>query len=330
MTCSKNAFGSMDSLKKGFLRRTVELFAEYEAVKLGASAKFNTATDFFNAYQITKSNFFKLYNRYKQQGDPLSLLPRKRGPKYGTRKFGTNIEQDIIKLRADGFNRFEIYSSLQRRYKGLAPCATSIYNMFRRHNLNVLGRRKTDMIKERIVTERIGELGHIDCHYLPKSMIAGESRQYLVGIIDDASRLMWATIVPDLTSMRVSFGAMRCLHALDDRYGVRFEKMMTDNGAEFGSGRIAKNKTTNPFKIMLEEMGITQVHIKPYHPQTNGKIERVWRTMDEELIDADWDSWDEFEVELLKYILYYNEHRIHQGIGMPPILKKDEICSRII
>jgi transposase InsO family protein len=180
------------------------------------------------------------------------------------------------------------------------------------------------------MAERIGELGHIDCHYLPKGMIIGEKRRYLVGVVDDASRIMWVVMVPDLSSMRVSFGAMRCIFTLGDRYGIRFENMMSDNGAEFGSGRQSKNKKSNPFEIMLEELGIRHKYIKPYHPQTNGKIERIWRSMDEELIDADWDSWEEFEVELLKYILYYNEVRIHQGIGTTPLLQKQLICSRII
>ena len=326
MTCSKNSLGSLDSLKKSFVRRTIQLFNEYEEVKCGISTSFNTATAFFEAYNLTKSNFFKLYNRYKQQNDAQSLLPQKRGPKYSTRKFAS-IEQEIIELRMLGFNRYEVYVPIKSKYKDLAPSLSSIYNTFKRYNLNGAPVDRQEKVK--IMTARIGELGHIDCHYLPKSMIPGEKRRYLVGVIDDASRLMWATVVPDLTSMRVSFGARRCFNALYDKYGIKFERMMTDNGAEFGSGKAARNRDSNPFKIMLDELGIKQQHIKPYHPQTNGKIERLWRTMDEELIDADWDSWDEFEIELLKYILYYNEHRIHQAITTTPLQQKDIICSRI-
>jgi len=328
MAGSRNEIGTLNSLTKGFIRNTIKQFAEYEQIKKGEHSGYSTVTAFFEAKNITKSNFFKLYNRYKQENNEIEvILPQKRGPKYGNRKFMGEIEEEAIKLRKQGFNRLEVYASLQIKYKELAPSVSSVYTIFKRYNLNRLNMNKAEVVKERIETSRIGELGHIDCHYLPQSMVAGGKRRYLVGIIDDASRLMWATVVPDLTSMRVSFGAMRCMNALQERYGIKFEKMMSDNGGEFGSGKKANNKNTNPFKIMLEELGIEQVHIKPYRPQTNGKIERIWRTMDEELIDADWDSFEEFELELLKYILYYNEHRIHQGIGTTPLLKKQAICS---
>jgi hypothetical protein len=327
MASSKNSLGTLDSLKKGFIKRTIWLFKEYELVKLREHERFKTATAFFAAYSLTKSNFFKLYNRYKQSEADEALLPRKRGPKYVSRRIPKAVESEAIKLRKEGLNRYDICRILSEKYK-YSPCLTSVYNMFKKHELN---KRKTKAAKgaRRIMTERLGELGHIDCHYLPKNMIAGEGRKFLVGVVDDASRLMWATLTPDLTSARVSFGTMRCLHMLRERYGIIFERMMSDNGAEFGSGRNAKNKKTNIFEVMLEEMGVKHSYIKPYHPQTNGKIERIWKTMDEELIDADWDSWEQFEVELLKYILYYNEHRIHQSLGKTPAQQKMLTCSRI-
>ncbi|MFN0257620.1 integrase core domain-containing protein, partial [Pedobacter ureilyticus] len=40
-------------------------------------------------------------------------------------------------------------------------------------------------------------------------------------------------------------------------------------------------------------------------PQTNGKVERFWRTLKEDLIeDTDFDSLQELQDELLKYIVY--------------------------
>jgi len=71
---------------------------------------------------------------------------------------------------------------------------------------------------------------------------------------------------------------------------------------------------------MLAEMQIKHRYTKPYRPQTNGKAERFWRTLDEDLIEgATFDDLQHFKNELLEYMLYYNEFRPHQAIhGMTP------------
>jgi transposase InsO family protein len=57
---------------------------------------------------------------------------------------------------------------------------------------------------------------------------------------------------------------------------------------------------------MLIEMGIKHRYTKPYRPQTNGKIERLWRTINEDLIDGTYfESIDSFKEELFEYIVYY-------------------------
>lgn len=48
--------------------------------------------------------------------------------------------------------------------------------------------------------------------------------------------------------------------------------------------RMTKNKSTHPYKVLLCDMEIKHRYTAPYHPQTNGKIERFWRTLDEELL----------------------------------------------
>jgi transposase InsO family protein len=66
---------------------------------------------------------------------------------------------------------------------------------------------------------------------------------------------------------------------------------------------------------MLTELGITHRYTQPYRPQTNGKVERFWRTLQEDLIrGTDFDSLEELKDELLQYLCYYNHGRPHQGI----------------
>ncbi len=73
---------------------------------------------------------------------------------------------------------------------------------------------------------------------------------------------------------------------------------------------------TNPFKRMLKEMGVKHRFIRPYRPQTNGKIERFWRTIEEDIIEGTtFESLEDFTNDLFEYMIYYNEYRPHQGIN---------------
>ncbi len=72
------------------------------------------------------------------------------------------------------------------------------------------------------------------------------------------------------------------------------------------------NRTGHPFERMLQELGIRHRYTRPYRPQTNGKVERFWRTLNEDLIDGTiFESLDAFKQELELYMIYYNEHRPH-------------------
>ena len=67
---------------------------------------------------------------------------------------------------------------------------------------------------------------------------------------------------------------------------------------------------------MLLELGIKHRYTRPYRPQTNGKVERFWRTLDDDVIEgATFDNLDHFANELFEYLIYYNNHRPHQALG---------------
>jgi len=124
----------------------------------------------------------------------------------------------------------------------------------------------------------------------------------------------------DITALTTMFTSLRCMQALKREFGIQFEELIADNGPEFGTAT-SLNKKNHPFERMLVETGIKRRYMKPYRPQTNGKVERFWRTLKEDLIeDTDFDSLPELEDELLKYLVYYNWERPHQGIkGKKPI-----------
>jgi transposase InsO family protein len=184
--------------------------------------------------------------------------------------------------------------------------------------------------KRRIIKDKAGELAHIDTHYLNKGVVTGDNkRYYLACVIDSCTRVAWAEIIEDIKSLTVMFAVLKSLNILAQQYQIKFKEVLTDNGPEFGPKESAK-KMQHPFERMLIEMGIKHRYIKPYRPQTNGKVERFWRTIEEDLFEeTNFDSLDEMKEELLQYLYYYNHERPHQGInGLSPA-KFAENCPRI-
>ncbi len=302
------------TIARNYLEKYRFLIKEYELVKSKKHPQFRLAQDFYKAHDTDRRSFLKYYNRYKASGKESDLLPQKRGPKYKTRRPMRFIENKVIELRQRGNSRYEIVSILQPSLHKFTPSASGIYNICKRYGLNRLS-PKMQANKRKIIKKRMGELGHIDCHYLSKSIIRGESRKlYMVCIIDDYSRLAWAEVTEDITSLTVMFATLRCLNILNEQYQLKFEEILSDNGPEFGP-RNSKQKNQHPFERMLMELGIKHRYTQPYRPQTNGKVERFWRTLEDDLLrETDFDSLAELKDELLQYLVYYNHQRPHQGI----------------
>ena len=307
------------TLKNNYIQTYQFLIAEYEQVKAKKHPHFKYVHEFYEAHGTCAQNFLKYYNRFKLSNDPSDLLPGKRGAKYLTRRIPEHIEQLVLAEREKGSNKYEITSILQPTLKDKTPSPSGVYTILKRHGKNRLTKPMQEE-KKRIIKEKAGELGHIDCHHLSKDMIAGSKKSYyLVCVIDSCTRVAWAEVVEDIKSISVMFTALRCLNHLTEKFSIKFEEILTDNGPEFGP-RDSMQKLHHPFERMLIELGVKHCYIKPYRPQTNGKVERFWRTIKEDLIEGTYfESIDHFKDELFKYILYYNKLRPHQGLdGLTP------------
>jgi hypothetical protein len=308
------------TLKRNYLQTYRLLINDYELVKSGEHPRYKLAKDFYEANHTDRRSFLKYYNRYKQSGNENDLLPSRRGPKYKTRRPTLQNEQLVLQMRELGCNKFEISHQLKQKSDNFNPSPSGVYNILKRYGKNHLKPADKE-VKRKIIKERMGQLGHIDCHHLSKTIIRGQHRKlYMLCVIDDYSRVAWAEVIQDITALTAMFAALRCMRMIKEKFGIQFEEIMADNGPEFGPA-ISQNKHNHPFERMLMETGIKRRYIQPYRPQTNGKVERFWRTLKEDLIEeTDFDSLEELEDELLQYLVYYNWERPHQGInGKKPI-----------
>lgn len=302
--------------------RMMACVEEYEAIKRKESKQFKTVMEFCKFHKFSHQNFMKIYHRYKSNPCPESLLPQKRGPKYQKRRTDLEIEKMIIELRKQGNNRYSIKAMLKKQFFELAPSETTIYNICRRNNLNRLTKLEKKE-KRKIIMAHVGELVHIDLHQVSKGITIAEPDQtyYLLGVIDDYTRLCWLEVLDNKKALTVMFATLKAFNMLKHRYNIEIDAVMSDNGAEFGSGRFAKNKDEHPFERLLSEMEMKHLYTKPYKPQTNGKIERFWKTLKEEFLeDSLFNDIDDLKNEILGFIVYYNEHRPHSAInGLTPL-----------
>ena len=154
-----------DLISRTLARRMMACVHEYEAIKEKKNPNFKTVKAFCLHHKFSHQNFMKIYHRFKQTPFDVSLLPQKRGPKFQTRRTDLNTEKMIIELRNKGNNRYEIKEILKQNDVLLVPCATTIYNICKRHGLNKLNRVQKQEHRK-IVMSKAGELVHIDCHQL--------------------------------------------------------------------------------------------------------------------------------------------------------------------
>lgn len=130
---------------------------------------------------------------------------------------------------------------------------------------------------------------------------------YLIGFIDDYSRY--------ITSLGL-YRSQTAAHVLETyrrgiaEYGVPKE-ILTDNGRQYTNWR---GKTR--FEKEMKKDRIKHIKSRPHHPMTLGKIERFWKSIqDEFLFRAQFDSFEQTVARCAFWIKYYNYKRPHQGIG---------------
>ena len=168
-------------------------------------------------------------------------------------------------------NRYEIHAALRERRDTL-PSPSTIYRVLKRYHLN----RRTPAMREekrRIIKDKLGELGHVDLHQLPRDMFLAPppATAHVVSLIDSCSRLAWAEVITSKKALPVMFRTLKMINTLNVTYGLVFAEIMSDNGAEFAS---RNNREEHPFEAMLLELGIRHRYTRPYRPQTNGYPER--------------------------------------------------------
>lgn len=270
----------------------VQYVVAYEELqkKWGLSAR-----RFCLASEVPYPTFARWWALWRKRGK-YGLLDRPRRPHGSPGALPVAVIETVRKTHRQlgvGVRRLHAYL----RQAGLANCSlSSVYRVLKRCGALVLKPRKPRPKWIRYAKAVPGERAQMDLKYLPQG-------RFQLTLIDDCSRSLAACIIEKRTMAAVC----AALPALLKQLPFSLRCIQTDNGSEFG-------QTLNQW---LKRLGIRHVRTRPRTPRLNGKVERVHRTMQEELWDgidpdgstAKWKPW------LRDYVRFYNRRRMHSALG---------------
>ena len=196
------------------------------------------------------------------------------------------------------------------RTQGFNVSERQIQKSYRKHRLKMNRRKRPSQIKfVKYEWPKPNALWHTDwttCPYTGKQLIA---------FIDDHSRFI---VHAELFNNATTENTLRAFQKAIDNYGVP-EHILTDNGTQFTPARAERG----PFTQWCEEHGIKHILGRVHHPQTNGKIERWFGTYKSCEYKPESD-------DLHSFVKYYNEERLHQGIGYKVPLSRYKIDINVV
>jgi transposase InsO family protein len=268
--------------------------------------------------------------RYRDEGEA-GLFDRSSAPRVVAKRTPQDRIDAIVVLRRLRFTAAEIAEAL-----GIA--LSTVSGILTRLGLGRLGRLGREPAR-RYERSRPGELVHIDVkklgrieggagkrirgggrrHYLPTRTDREGKRRATVGweyvhvAVDDYSRLAYAEVLAD-EKAQTAVGFLRRALAFFARYGVRVERLLTDNGSAYRSAVHA---------LACRVLGIRHLRTRPYRPQTNGKAERFIRTLVHGwAYGAIYRSSAERTAALDGWLWHYNHRRRHSALGhRPPVAR---------
>lgn len=163
---------------------------------------------------------------------------------------------------------------------------------------------------------------HMDLKLLPP--ILGEKKvvgqkQYLLAVVDDCSRKSWFEIIDGKNQYQVTTGLEKIFSRMKVSNVI---SILSDNGKEF-KGILNQHAVEK----LLKEMSIKHYYTKVRRPQTNGKVERINRTVNQEfLTKIKFTDRINRYLQLRLFEYHYNNDRQHQGINnMTPNQKYNQL-----
>ncbi|HYA88842.1 MAG TPA: IS481 family transposase [Nitrospirota bacterium] len=286
---------------------------------------------------VSRQHYYDIKSTIEQEGLEGLLEKSRRAPRIANR-IAPEIEHAVLDYSLEFPAHGQTRASNELKKKGVVISACGVRGIWLRHNLQVKSFRLKRLEKwaaenSNILTESqvqaleqakedkevYGEvesphpgflLAQDTCYV---GYIKGVGKLYQQTGIDTHSNIGFAKVYAEKTSITAAdFLNDRVLPFFDDQ-GIGVLRILTDNGAEY-CGR----PETHSYELFLHLNSIEHTRIKIRHPQTNGAVERLNQTIENEFYAVAfrkklYKTIEEIQADLDEFMAWYNTERTNQG-----------------
>lgn len=257
---------------------------------------------------IPHATFYRWYDLYRD-GGPEALADRRSRPGRVWNRIPREIRSQIVDLALDepdlSPRELAVRFTDEKRY---FVSEASVYRLLKAHDLItspayiVIKAAKEFQDK----TTAPNQLWQTDFTYLK---IIGWGWYYLSTVLDDFSRFIvaWklcATMRAD--DVTATLDLALSASGMDHVTVVHRPRLLSDNGASYISADLAE---------WLEAKGMSHIRGAPYHPQTQGKIERWHQTLKNRILLNNYYLPGALEAQVAAFVEHYNHGRYHESLG---------------
>jgi len=190
---------------------------------------------------------------------------------------------------------------------GFAVSESTVYRILRRDGLVKRQEKQLSAAKEyHTKTKRPHQLWATDASYF---RVVGWGYYYLVTVMDDYTRFILAwKLQKDMSANSLIEVVQEAVDAtgMTDVPVENRTRLLSDNGAGYVS---------RSFRDYLHLVGIRHILAAPYHPQTNGKLERYHQSIKREVNQVPYGLPGQLERAIADFVDYYNYRRYHKALG---------------
>jgi transposase InsO family protein len=252
---------------------------------------------------------YKWLDRYREAG-LAGLCDRSRRPGSSPGRTAEAMEAKVVAVRGQhpAWGGRKIRRVLQDDGNVQVPSASTITAILRRHGcLDGPGAGETRHWR-RFEHAEPNDLWQMD---FKGHFAFGSGRCHPLTVLDDHSRYSLGIMACD--NERTATVRMH-LEKIFERNGLP-RRILTDNGSPWGTAGSTERHTV--LTVWLMDLGVTVVHGRPYHPQTQGKDERFHRTLKAEVLDGRmFETLAQAQQAFDAWRHIYNTRRPHEALGL--------------